>query len=138
MSESLKELKVLYVEDEETIREAMARMLNRVVGKLYVAKNGKEGLELYMDAGPDMVVSDIRMPVMDGIEMAKHIKEINFETPIIFTTAFGDSDYLKEVIDMGAQGYLIKPIEKKKLMQKLSFIADAVVNSRRKLSYLKL
>ncbi len=138
VGDSLKEIKLLYVEDDEAIREALSVMLKRVVGKLYTAEDGSKGVELFREVEPDIVVSDIRMPVMDGIEMVKRIKDIDPKVPVIFTTAFGDSEYLKEAIDMGVQGYLIKPIEKRKLMEKLEFVADAIVNSRRKLSYMKL
>ncbi len=138
MSESLREVRVLYVEDDSAIREALSKMLKRVVGELYVAKNGEEGLHLFREVSPDIVVSDIRMPVMNGIEMAREIRASDPKAHIVFTTAFSESEYLKEAIELGVDGYLIKPIEKRKLMDKLDSISEAVVNSRQKLSYLKL
>ncbi len=137
-SESLKEISLLYVEDDEDIREVLAGMLKRYVGRLYVAENGEEGLEIFKKVHPDIVLSDVRMPKMDGIAMAEAIKKIAPDTAVIFTTAFGDSEYLQKAIDIGAQGYLIKPIERDKLIEKLNFIGDAIVNARRKESYLKL
>lgn len=137
-SDSLKEISILYVEDEEFIRDVLCKMLNRFVGKLYVATNGEEGLEIFKSFHPDIVITDIRMPKLDGTEMARRIKDINPDTAIIFITAFGDSDYLERAINLGAQGYLIKPVERDKLIEKLNFISDAIVNAKRKISYLKL
>jgi len=68
-SEHLKELKLLYVEDDENIREVLAAMLRRPRRELLVAADGEEGLALFEKRRPDIVVSDIRMPRMDGLEM---------------------------------------------------------------------
>ncbi|SFP54306.1 GGDEF domain-containing response regulator [Hydrogenimonas thermophila] len=137
-SDSLKEISLLYVEDDESIRDILSMILQRFVGKLYIAFDGEDGLEKFKRYHPDIVISDIRMPKLNGIDMAKQMKEINPDTAIIFITAFGDSEYLNSAINLGVQGYLIKPIERDKLIEKLNFIADAIVNAKRKISYLKL
>ena len=69
-SEILRELTLLYVEDEEEIREQLSRFLRRRVGTLYTAANGKEGLEMFRQHQPDLVITDIEMPIMNGLEMA--------------------------------------------------------------------
>ena len=129
---------MLYVEDDADIREVLSGMLKRYMGRLLVAANGEEGLELFEKEGADLVLTDIRMPKMDGIAMVEEIKRIAPDTAVIFATAFGDSDYLQKAIDLGAQGYLIKPIERDKLLERLNFIGDAIVNGKRKEAYLKL
>jgi YesN/AraC family two-component response regulator len=68
-------IKVLYVEDEIMVREPFVEMLNRRVGQIYEAANGAEGLELYRKYEPDIVIADIKMPVMDGLTMAAHIRK---------------------------------------------------------------
>ena len=126
----VKNLTCLYVEDDEVIRESFSLMLKRYFKELYIAQNGEVGLNLYKEKNPDIIISDIRMPVMDGIEMAKKIKEINPNAYIIFITAFSDVEYLKEAIDLGVEGYLTKPLDKKALIKKLNFLARIIKNER--------
>ncbi len=137
-SDSLSEITLLYVEDDETIREVLTQILRRYVKRLYVAENGQRGVELFKEYSPEIVLSDIRMPKMDGIDMARKIKDIKPKTAIVFTTAFSESEYLKSAIELGAEGYLIKPIDRDRLVEKLNYIADAIVNERRKDAYFKL
>ena len=134
----LKNLTCLYVEDEDFIRDSFSLMLKRYFKELFIAKNGKEGLEIYKEKRPDIIISDIRMPEMDGIEMAKKIKEINPKAYIIFITAFSDIEYLKEAIEIGVEGYITKPIDRKILLKKLNFIADIIKNEREKEELFKI
>ena len=83
---SLRGLSVLYVEDDEEIREQLARILRRRVGALYLAGNGLEGVEAYRRHRPDLVITDILMPLMDGLAMAAEIRRDSRTTPIIVTT----------------------------------------------------
>ena len=113
----LKHLVCLYVEDEDFIRDSFSLMLRRYFKEVIVAKNGKDGLEQFKNNHIDIVISDIRMPIMDGIEMVKHIKEINPKVYIIFITAFSDTEYLKAAIDLNVEGYLTKPIDRNVLIK---------------------
>jgi len=126
----LKNLTCLYVEDDDFIRESFVLMIKRYFKEVFVAENGKIGLELYQKHNPDIIISDIRMPVMDGIEMAKKIKEINPNAYVIFVTAFSDSEYLKAAIELGVEGYLNKPIDRNLLIKKLNFLAEYIKNER--------
>jgi len=137
-SENLKKLNLLYVEDEEAIREPFRMMIERYFKNVYVGKNGEEGLELFKNNSIDIVISDIKMPKMTGLEMAKEIKNINPDTPIIFTTAFGDREYLKEAIDLGVDGYIIKPVDRNKLFTRLNFLADSIIAQEELIQYTKL
>lgn len=116
----LKTMRVLYVEDDEDIRQLMEQKLRRVSGELIVAENGRKGLEFYEKFSPDLVVSDVQMPEMDGLSMAKAIKSINRSTPVILTTAFNDADYLLQAIEIGIDGYVIKPIDPELLLETLN------------------
>ncbi len=110
---------ILYVEDEPNIREETSYILNKMAKKLYIACNGEEGLKLYKQYNPDIVITDIKMPKMSGIDMAQAIKNINNEQPIIVTTAFSESGYLLEAIELQLSGYILKPVDKKILKNKI-------------------
>jgi len=91
-------------------------LLKRRGREVIVAKNGKEGLALFRQQGPDLVVTDIRMPVMDGLTMAKEIKALNSDVKIIVTTAFTDISYLMDAIDLGIDQYVVKPVDIDRLL----------------------
>jgi len=126
----IKNLTCLYVEDDDVIRESFSFMLKRYFKEVFIAENGEIGLEMFKKKNPDIIISDIRMPVMDGIEMAKHIKKIDPNAYIIFVTAFSDVEYLKAALDLGVEGYLTKPLDKKALINKLNFLAGVIKNER--------
>lgn len=117
MNEETKIATILYVEDESNIRVELAEFLEIFCDELLVANNGAQGLELYKHHLPWLVISDVRMPVMDGIEMASSILAINPQAHIIFTTAFSDTDYMQKAISLHADAYLIKPIDLVELEQ---------------------
>jgi PAS domain S-box-containing protein len=106
----LKDLSILYVEDDDEIREQLCQFLRRRVGTLYTATNGREGLESFRAHQPDIVVSDIRMPIMDGLEMVDLIKREKPITPVIMTTAFNETSYFLRSIDIGVDKYVMKPV----------------------------
>lgn len=123
---------ILYVEDEQEVREGYSKALSRFCDDLYVACDGKEGLELYKEHNPDIVVSDINMPVMNGIDMVKAIREIDPDKCcIIFTTAHSDSNYLLDAISLGINSYLIKPVEKNLLKAKIEKASNIILQEKR-------
>ena len=96
----LKKLSLLYVEDDDNTREELEYFLKNKVKELYVAKNGQEGLDFFEKYQPDLIITDIQMPVMTGTKMIKLIKEKNKTIPIVIITAFNDTDYLFEAIKL--------------------------------------
>ncbi len=88
--EMLKQFSVMHVEDDTSVRESLMRFLKRRFNTIYSAKDGAEGLDLYTEHKPDIIITDIQMPVMDGIDMSRRIKELNSEALIIVTTAFNE------------------------------------------------
>lgn len=108
--DSFKDITLLYVEDDEMTLEEISFFLKKYVKELIVAKNGEEGLELFKQHNPDMVITDIQMPIMNGLEMSKKILQINPSVPIAVTTAYSDSQYLINAIEIGIDKYLLKPI----------------------------
>ena len=127
MQNYLEQVTILYVEDEESVRAGYERALSRYCKNLYIAKDGLEGFELYKKFSPDIVVSDINMPRQNGIEMAKEILNIDGNQAIVFTTAHTESEYTLEALNLNVDGYLIKPVDKKKLKMKLEHIAKTIV-----------
>ncbi len=114
--EFLKKLTILYVEDEDVAREKLAKTLNRLFKKVYLAPNGLEGYiqfqKLHLAKTPvDLVLSDINMPKMSGIEMLAQIRELDKEVPFIFTTARSESENLLKAIELRANHYILKPID---------------------------
>lgn len=106
----LKSLTVLFVEDEVDALKQLRVFLSRLVGLLVTAQNGAEGLEAWREYKPDIIITDIQMPVMDGLTMLEEIRSVDTEVPVIIQSAFEDSAYLKRSIDLGVDGYLFKPI----------------------------
>lgn len=109
--ELFKEVRILYVEDDPMTSEEISFFLKKYVKELYVAKNGKEGLELFEKHNPDMVITDIQMPIMNGLDMVERIFEIDATVPVAVTTAYSDSEYLMRAIELGIDKYIIKPID---------------------------
>lgn len=102
---------ILYIEDEENTLEHLSSVLKRFCDNLLLATNGEEGLELYKKSSPKLVITDINMPLMDGIQLAKKIKLIKDDAKIIFLTAFSDISLLQGAIEVQAEAYLMKPID---------------------------
>jgi PAS domain S-box-containing protein len=122
----LKEIKVLYVEDDSSTREELTYFLENKVLELYIAKDGEEGLSLYKEKSPDLVITDIQMPKLDGIGMSKSIKTYDENAKIIVVTAFNDSEYLFEAIKLNIDSYIPKPLNIKNLVESMAKIAKNI------------
>jgi YesN/AraC family two-component response regulator len=115
---SLSGLSIMIVDDDHEAR----RIIGLITAKKFpdvtinIAENGKQGLELFEKYQPDIVITDIRMPVMNGIQMAREIKSLKDDTHFIVLTAFNDKGSLAEFREIGFYDYLIKPIEFNKLL----------------------
>ncbi len=119
----LKTLTVLYVEDDADTRKQFTDFLSRPVGTLITAVNGLEGLEAFKKHKPDIVVTDILMPQMDGLTMAQHILELAPSVPVIAVTAFEQTDYLMRAINIGIDKYVTKPVNSYLLFESLLYCA---------------
>lgn len=120
------EVTVLYVEDDESTRTAISAPLGRRVQTLLQAANGKAGLELFRLHRPGIVITDIRMPVMDGLTMAREIKALDEKTQILVTTAHNDTSYFLNAIDIGIDRYVLKPIDHEKLFSGLEKCMETI------------
>ena len=108
--QGLKSLTVLYVEDEDHIREKIADTLKYYVKKIIQAKDGQEGYEKYLEEKPDIILTDILMPIMNGIEMVQLIRHNDIETPIVMITAHTEKEYLLDAVKLHLENYLVKPV----------------------------
>jgi len=126
--ELLKKLNVLYVEDEPKIREEMSGILANFFSNVYTAENGSLGLELYNQRKDkiDIVISDINMPVMNGIDMAKEIRKQDKKVFIMFMTAFSDVNFLLDAITVKVYDYIVKPVNIKNLLSTISELGDDI------------
>jgi PAS domain S-box-containing protein len=127
LEQQILDISVLYVEDDLFIRKVMLNILSKNLREVYTAENGLEGLNLYKRLQPDIVLTDIRMPVMDGLEMASQIRSLNKTAPIIVTTAYGDTENLLRSIEIGIDSYVLKPIDKNKLLKVLRKYAEEII-----------
>src|SRR5664279_406000 len=98
---------LLYVEDDQVTRDLVTHMIQGKFPQLslLLAENGCRGLEIFTDRHPAIVVTDIRMPKMDGIRMAREIKTLDKDAHIIILTANTDTDFIMEAIDIGINHY---------------------------------
>ncbi len=129
--ELIKGISILVVDDEVEIRDIIRNSLLRKFETVYSAENGEKGLELYKLYKPDIIVSDINMPRMDGLEMSKAIKAIDNETTIIISTAYESSEALLKAINLGITHYIIKPIAYRNLLKLIMDIVDIKFQKRR-------
>ncbi len=116
-------LNILYVEDEQGIRETLKDVFEDDFNSFEVAKDGKEGLEKFKNKSFDIVITDIEMPLMNGMELTREIKEISRDTPVILLTAYSEKKRLFEAIDIGVNKYLVKPFTPEKLLETICELA---------------
>jgi len=120
----LKNLKVLFVEDDLNAREITTMILEDIFGNVVSAVDGIDAFEKFQHDSFDIVISDINMPRMNGIELFKKIKEINQDVSLIFLSAHNESNYFLEGIKIGVNGYLLKPIDIHQLMNTFIRVAQ--------------
>ena len=120
--EILKNISILYVEDESDVREFTSKLLSSLLKNVFTAENGQDGLDLYKENinTIDLIVTDINMPKMNGIAMCEKIRELNKEIPIVVTSAHNDTDFLKKAIDVGVSTYAMKPIDLYQLIESIT------------------
>ncbi len=108
--EHTKDLKVLYVEDNEDARESTLLIFEDLFDYIIVAIDGKDGLEKFKNNQIDLIISDISMPNMDGLQMSKAIRLLDYNIPIILLTALTDISTVREAIDIGVDSFVNKPL----------------------------
>ncbi len=128
-------LKLIIVDDEAIVCESMRRMVDwKSVGidVIAVCYNGIDALDLIIDEHPDIVISDIKMPVMDGIDLLKQAKKISPSIEFIFLTGFAEFEYARTAMKYGVQNYLIKPCGEKEILEAVSSVSEKINADREK------
>jgi len=126
----LKSLTVLYVEDDATIRNELSLLLSKFFKHVSTSNDGELGLNKYKENQDsiDIIITDINMPNMNGIEMVKNIRKISAKIPVIFTTAYSDKEFLSEAIQLRVNDYITKPIDVRKLLGVLNSLGKIIHN----------
>jgi DNA-binding response OmpR family regulator len=128
MYTELKELKVLLVEDEEKVAHLLKKAIGDNFASFYVENNGRSGLERFIQISPDLVITDIMMPDMTGLEMAKELKKINANVNIIILSAYSETEKFLSAIDVGIVKYFIKPFDPDELLDYIVSISKKLQN----------
>lgn len=124
----MKTIKLLVVEDDEIARENAVEYLKHSYLNVYEAKDGLEALSMYNKYHPDIIISDIQMPKISGLELIKKIREHDETTQIIITSAYSTKEYLLKAIELKLVKYLIKPIEQNVLDEALLLCCENIEN----------
>lgn len=131
MLKKLSKYKVLYVEDEEGVRKNLHEMFSLMFEKVFVAKDGEEAYELFKNSDVDLIITDIKMPKLNGIDLVKKIRKSNTNIQIIIISAYTEVEYMLEAIELSLIRYIIKPVTETKLLQALEkFLASCDDNKK--------
>jgi diguanylate cyclase (GGDEF)-like protein len=130
-------MRILYVEDEETVRRDMTLFFEDHFKEVVCADNGKGGLDLFRKEPFDMIITDIQMPGMNGIDMIREIRRHNEDIPIVIISAYDEVHYFQEAIGSGVEMYLIKPIDFEQFEQMMERMSEKAVRYRTHRRYLE-
>jgi YesN/AraC family two-component response regulator len=126
----LSNITLLFIEDEEIARLELSKFLKRRVGRLIVGKDGTEGLELIEKYNPDVVVTDLKMPSMTGLEMLERARQKGYRGGVIINSALSDSETILEAVDLGIIKYIVKPVDTQKLMDSINELAVEIIKQK--------
>jgi len=122
----IKNISILYIDDDDCMRENVVAYLRYYFDTVYEASDGLEGYARYKEYAPNIIVTDITMPRMNGLEMIEKIRLDDIETKIIIATAYLDNAYLLKAVELGLAKYLIKPISEEKLLPVLKMCSEDI------------
>lgn len=128
-------LDVLYVEDDTILLQETYNIFEKIFKSVDTAMSGAEGLLKFSQKSYDLVITDIEMPELNGLDMSQKIKEIDPHTPIIVLSAYSNSSYLIEAINTGINYYVLKPILLPQLLSTLHSVVESIENRRVALEY---
>jgi PAS domain S-box-containing protein len=111
------DISLLYVEDEPILRNIYQNILGKQLRQLLIAEHGEEGFEMYVQHQPDLVITDVKMPVMNGLDMAYKIRKHYPNARIIILSAYSEVSFFTRAIENGIKSYLIKPVTNERLFQ---------------------
>ncbi|NLC28543.1 MAG: response regulator [Campylobacteraceae bacterium] len=115
----LSSITVLYAEDEPGLREQMGETLGMLFKSVYLAKDGKEAMELHAKHSPDLLITDLQMPEFGGMDLVKGLREKGDKTPIIIFSAHTEIEDMLDAIELSLVRYIVKPMTETKLLEAL-------------------
>ena len=124
------DISLLYVEDETGVRNSIARSLSLAVKNVYTAENGLEALKVLQRHPVDLIVTDIRMPRMGGLDFIAKLRSEKIDVPVIVTSAFNELEYLNQAIDLKVDKFINKPIRVGTLMEVVAQLSDTIITKR--------
>ncbi len=125
------DLSVLLVEDDRLSLFVYAEFIKNIVTNVYTAANGLEGIKNFKKNRPDIIITDIMMPKMDGLEMIREIKKVDPNVKVVMISGHSEADYFIRSIDLGVDGYLLKPVDNKRLENKITELSKNILLSQR-------
>jgi len=129
-NETFKDITILFAEDEKRLSKLIKSAIESYFDKFIMVSNGEEALRKYHKIKPDIIITDIMMPKINGLEMAKEIKSIDENIPIIILSAYSHTDMLLEAIDIGITKYFIKPFNPDELLDYLSTLVPKIQDNK--------
>ena len=127
----MQKISLLYIEDDKDIQEIYLDSIRSYVDTVHLAYDGEEGYEVYLVTKPDIILLDINMPKLDGLSLAKKIREIDSDVKIIITTAYAEQDKLLQAIELYLIKYILKPIEPRILKEALEKAKKEILEKRK-------
>jgi len=127
----LKNLSVLLVEDEKNLAQLLHNAIGDHFAQFRLASDGEEGLQKALEHKPDIVITDINMPRVNGLEMSTQLHAKYPNLPIVILSAYSEKEYLLEAIDIGISKYLIKPFDPDELLEVICSLAEKLEKSHR-------
>ena len=124
LKEKAKSVTLLYVEDNEQLKDIKLDMFNDIFQKVVYAKDGYEGLMKYQEESFDLIITDINMPGMNGLDMIEKIQKINPDQEVIVISAYAEIEYLSKLSKLNIACFLTKPVDIKKMVSKISESCD--------------
>jgi len=121
---------ILYIEDDKIVADSVSRTLQLLNQKIFTAYDGEEALGIIEKNPIDIIITDIRMPKLNGINLVEKLRQKDLDIPVIITTAFNEIDYLKKAIELSIESFIEKPIDLRKLLQTVSKISQRVETKR--------
>jgi len=119
----LKDKNVLYIEDELDVLENISQVLSKFFNQIYQAPSAEYGLEIFETYPIDLMIVDIELPKMSGIEFIKKVRQVNKDIPIVIISAYTKTDYLLESIELKLEQYIVKPFTSQKIHKLLEYLS---------------
>ncbi len=129
MYNNLKNKTILYIEDDAVVLKNISKLLQNYFFHIYTAVDGEDGYRKFLQYKVDLLIVDIELPKLSGINLIKKIRKLNSSIPIVVISAYTRTDYLLESVELGLDKYIVKPFTSRKLHELLAKLDDSFMNS---------